>query len=210
MKKSLFLFIYFFFLDCSISVFASSASAGSSGSTNISISAGSITSPTYYVASAGLAGDAVFSGIVANVWDGNNSIFFSSEQNSTLEYNAPFKDSAFDVDILLPNVTASVSGGSVTSISVDYVGAFSTAVNGFNGSDARFVEAPEIIIAAPDGTGDTATATASVSSGELSIPSVSGGFSATPVATRAFSIYRGTKSYNRWRSPLRQNYGYIE
>ena len=175
MKKCLFLFIYFFFLDCPISVFASSASAGSSGSTNISISAGSVSSPTYYVASAGLAGDAVFSGVVANVWDGNSSIFFSSEQNSTLEYNAPFKDSAFDVDILLPKVSASVSGGSVTSISVDYIGAFSTSVNGFNGSDARFVEAPEIIIAAPDDTGDTATATASVSSGELSIPSVSGG-----------------------------------
>ena len=191
MKKSLVLLLSSFFFFFGASLFSADTSAGFSGSTTQSITAGSIASPTYYVASAGLSGDVVYSGIVDAVWDANNSVYFSSEQNSSLDYNPPFKDSAFDKDILLPRVTATLSGDAVGSITVDYLGAYGTSVNGFNGSDTRFVEAPEIIIDAPDGSGSgddvTATATATISSGELSIAVASGGggdgYTAAPKVT---------------------------
>ena len=123
MKKSLVLLLSSFFFFFGASLFSADTSAGFSGSTTQSITAGSIASPTYYVASAGLSGDVVYSGIVDAVWDANNSVYFSSEQNSSLDYNPPFKDSAFDKDILLPRVTATLSGDAVGSITVDYLGA---------------------------------------------------------------------------------------
>ena len=166
---------------------ASSQSAGFSGSTTLTIDAGNSGTPKYYIASAGLSSDPIYTGFVAAVHDNNNSLTFLSEQNSTLDLNPPFVQGAFNKDILLPRITVSRSGDSVNSVTVDYLGSYTESRNGF----VALPFAPQILIDAPDGEGDTAIITSSVdANGKLSaapdpnIPGSGGsGYNTDPKAT---------------------------
>ena len=97
MKNCLFSLFCFLVVTNLHLLVASSHSAGFSGSTTVTVGAGNSYQPTYYIATAGLAGDPVYSGVVANVHDGNNSLTFASEENSTLGMNPPFVQGAFNM-----------------------------------------------------------------------------------------------------------------
>ena len=131
MKNCLFSLFCFLVVTNLHLLVASSQSAGVSGSTTVTVGAGNSYQPTYYIATAGLAGDPVYSGVVANVHDGNNSLTFASEENSTLGMNPPFVQGAFNKDILLPRITVGRSSTTVNSVTVDYLGSYTESRNAF-------------------------------------------------------------------------------
>ena len=65
MKNCLFSLFCFLVVTNLHLLIASSQSAGFSGSTTVTVDAGNSYQPTYYIATAGLAGDPVYSGVVA-------------------------------------------------------------------------------------------------------------------------------------------------
>ena len=184
MKNCLLSLLCFLVFLCTHSLIASSQSSGFSGSTTLTIDAGNSVTPKYYIANAGLSSEPIYTGLVAAVHDNNNSLTFLSEQNSTLDLNPPFVQGAFNKDILLPRITVGRSGTSVNSVIVDYLGSYSDSRNGF----VALPYAPQILIDAPDGDGESAVLTSSVdANGKLSatVPSGSGGsgYNTDPKAT---------------------------
>ena len=109
------------FVLSSFLLFTASANVGAiAGSNIISISGGTSSAPTYKIVSASSVGDAVYSGVVDSVTDSDTLTFatITDEDNNTV--NPFFAAGTFNKDAQVPKLTASVSSGSVSSISISY------------------------------------------------------------------------------------------
>ena len=84
---------------------------------------GNFTAPTYRVLSAGLSGEVAYYGVVDASDNSSKSVSFSIDTNATGDSVYPFAaDGVFDPTFLLPKLTAVVSSGSLTSVSINYYG----------------------------------------------------------------------------------------
>ena len=158
--KFVFLFSYLLFH----SLWASNHSAGYGGSTQVTIPEGNTTAPTYRVLSTGLSGDIAYSGVVQSSDNTTKSISFSIDENASESVVYPFAaDGVFDPNFLLPKIgTPVISSNSVASVPAPtYFGAFSSN----NGYDPGFDGgAPDLVVDAPIGNGETASVSAVVNS----------------------------------------------
>ena len=97
-----------------------------------------------------------------------SSITFATGTDENNNTTYPFAAAGvFNPNAQIPKLTASVSGA-VTSIAVSYPG-------GFDNTGSGFSAAPELVVDLPSSGDDGATATATVSSGEITSVSVSSG-----------------------------------
>jgi hypothetical protein len=159
-----------------------SANVGAIAGSNIfSISAGSASSPTYKIVSASSVGDAVYSGVVDTVVDSDTLSFATSTDEDNNTANPFYAAGAFNKDAQVPELTASVSGGAVTGVSVSY------GSDGYQSSRTGFTNAPQILISS-GGDGNDSVATATISSGEITSISVSNGGSGYSSAPEAIVI----------------------
>ena len=162
------------FLPCI--VFSASNVAGLSGSIEKIITntaSNPAKAPVFTVVSAGVTGDAVFSGQVTRHVDSTKINFEPSSDSSETAIN-PFVTGVFNSSVKTPILTASRSGAGVGTINITYAG-------------SGFSSAPEIIIDYPTSGDDQATATASINgSGEISgisITNAGSGYDADPGVT---------------------------
>ena len=155
-------------------MWATSHSAGYGGSTEVSIPEGNFTSPTYRVLSAGLSGEVAYYGVVDASDNSSKSVSFSIDTNATGDSVYPFAaDGVFDPTFLLPKLSAVVSSGSLTSVSINYYGTYAEAQNGYSpGFDGG---APDLIVDAPPSAGERATVSATVSGGAITAITVESG-----------------------------------
>ena len=149
--------------------------AGISGSiqkTIVNTASNPAKAPVFTVVSAGVAGDAVFSGQLSSVT--STTINFESSSDTSETTVNPFISGVFNSSVKSPILTPSLSGAGVGSIAITYAG-------------SGFSTAPEIIIEYPTTGDDQATATASINgSGEISgisITNAGSGYSSAPTAT---------------------------
>ena len=81
-------------------VSANEQSSEFSGTNSIYLESASQSSPKYYISSVSASGDAVFSGTVENRWDGNSSVSFTVDTNSSGDTVWPiFASGVFKTDI---------------------------------------------------------------------------------------------------------------
>tara|TARA_B100000212_G_scaffold339056_1_gene316727 strand:+ start:898 stop:2964 length:2067 start_codon:yes stop_codon:yes gene_type:complete len=143
---------------------SNSQSSEFSGSNSFTVSAGTSSSPKYYITSVATSGDPVFSGTVVDSgggWDTNSSISFGTDTNSSGSVVYPFaSDGVFNPSVQIPDIGVTFDG-SVSALSASYYGGYKNTGIGFAGG------APEIIIEGPSDGADGAAATATVSSGEI-------------------------------------------
>ena len=125
---------------------------GVSGSLTTTIPAGSILTPSYSVVTAGIAGEAVYSGQIES--STSTTISFESSSDSSEVTIHPFVSGVFNSSIITPILTSSLSGAGVGSIAITYAG-------------SGFTTAPELIIDYPTSGDDQATATCTISSGAI-------------------------------------------
>ena len=151
---------------------------GVSGSSSVTLN-GTSGAPNYLILTISASEDVVYTGVVSTTpgSDDNNISFSTSidEDNTTIN---PFVGGAFNFFAQVPELAVSAGGGTVSSISVSYN-------DGFDSTRGGFANAPEIFIDFPDGGGDRATATATVSSGEITGVSITSGgssYTSTPQA----------------------------
>ena len=141
---------------------ASANVGGIAGSNIMTISAGSASAPTYKIVSASTAGEAVYTGVVDAVTDSDTLSFATTTDESNATVYPFFASGAFNKDAQVPTLTVTITSNAVASISRSY------GTDGFQGSVTGFTNAPQIIISGSDGGGTQATATATVTSGEIS------------------------------------------
>lgn len=159
-----------------------SANVGAIAGSNIfSINGGTASSPTYKIVSASSVGDAVYSGVVDTVVDTDTLSFatITDEDNNTV--NPFYADGVFDRDAQVPELTASVSGGAVSGVSVSY------GNDGYQSSRTGFTNPPQILISS-GGDGNDSIATATISSGQITSISISNGGSGYSSAPEAIVI----------------------
>ena len=167
MKKithcTLFIFVFsnFFLLSTSANVGAIA------GSNIISISGGTASAPTYKIVSASSVGDPVYTGTVDSVTDADTLTFATTTDEDNNTVYPFFAAGAFHKDAQVPQLTASVSSGSVSSISISY------GTDGYQSSRTGFTNAPQIIISSGDE--NQSTATSSITAGEITSVSVTSG-----------------------------------
>lgn len=146
---------------------------GMSGSNIFTIAEGNSTAPTYKIVSASSFGTAVFQGTVSAVSNSDKNITFDSyEDENNVTLYPFFAAGSFDLNVMIPQVSATVTSGSVSGVS------FSNSHYGtIFSSSYGFSSAPEIIISPSDGGGDNAEVTANIDgNGEItSFSLVSGG-----------------------------------
>jgi hypothetical protein len=130
--------IFLFTLFIPLFVYAAKNVGGVSGSMETVIQAGSASSPTYAVVSAGISGDAVYTGQISS--QTSTTISFESSSDSSEATVNPFISGVFNSSVKTPILTASLSGAGVGSIAVTYAG-------------SGFSTIPEIVIDFPT-TGD--------------------------------------------------------
>ena len=125
--------IYALFPTLVISLSAQSQSSEFSGTNAITVAGGSTTSPKYSVVSAGISGEVAFTGNVVAVWDGNSSVSFGSDTNSTGDVQYPFASSGvFNQSVQIP-VFSVTSNGAVSAITPTYHGGYKSSAIGFAG-----------------------------------------------------------------------------
>ena len=141
---------------------------GMSGSNSFTIAGGDSTNPTYKIVSASSFGSAVFQGTVSAVSNSDNNITFATDTDDNNDTVYPFfAAGSFDPDVMIPQASVNVSGGSVTGVTFSY--GSMTVTDGFS-------TAPEIIISPSDGGGDNAEVTSTINgSGEITGFTVSSG-----------------------------------
>ena len=141
---------------------------GMSGSNSFEIAEGNSTDPTYKIVSASSFGPAVFRGTVSAVSNSDNNITFATDTDDNNDTVNPFYAAgSFDPDVMIPQASVTVAGGSVTGVTFSYGGM--TVTEGFS-------SAPEIIISPSDGGGDNAEVTSTINgSGEITGFTVSSG-----------------------------------
>ena len=114
---------------------------GQVGTTSFTVEEGNATNPTYYIASAPLSTDVVFTGQVSGFNNSNNCISFDTDTNSSGAIIYPFHgDNVFLNDVQIPEITVTVTSGQVVTTSVTY---FDT---GFDTNKPGFTDAPEIVL----------------------------------------------------------------
>ena len=150
-------------------LFSASNVGGVSGSISKTITAATAANPSYSVVSAGITGDAVYTGQLVSVTSTTIS-FEPSSDSSEVSIN-PFISGVFNSSVKSPILASSLSGAGVGSVAITYAG-------------SGFSAAPEIIIEYPTSGDDLATATASINgSGEISgisITNAGSGYSVAP------------------------------
>ncbi len=162
-RVSFFLVPFSLLLGLNYSLFSSGV-GGYSASNTFTVNSGNSTNPTYQISSAAIAGDAVYSGVVSSSDSSSVTFATGTDENNVTTY--PFAGAnVFNPNAQIPNLTANGTGSSVT---VSYPG-------GYDATGSGFASAPEIIIDAPSGGGDTSTATATISSGEITGITVTAG-----------------------------------
>ncbi len=140
-----------------------------SGASTLSVDAGTIASPSYKVASIGIAGDPFYKGAVASV-SGNVLTFETTTDSDGVPIN-PFVPSALAAGVA--HLKAAIGGGAVTGLT-DEAG---NPISGTNteGSGLDNSNPPTITIADPDTGDDVAIASLTVALGKITGASVSGG-----------------------------------
>ena len=142
---------------------------GVSGSLSTTIQGGTVATPKYAVVSAGISGEAVYTGQILS--STTTTISFESSSDSSETNIDPFTSGVFSSNVKSPVLTASLSGAGVGSIAITYSG-------------TGFSVAPEIVIDYPTTGDDQATATATINgSGQISgisITSAGSGYDAPP------------------------------
>ncbi len=162
-RVSFFLVPFSFLLGLCSSLFSSGV-GGYSASNTFTLNSGNSTAPTYKIASASISGDAVYSGVVSSSDSSSVTFATGTDENNATTY--PFAGAnVFNPNAQIPNLTADGTGSSIT---ISYPGGYDSTGSGFD-------SAPEIIIDAPSDGGDTSTATATVSSGEITGITVTAG-----------------------------------
>jgi hypothetical protein len=144
-----------------------------SGSMETVIQAGSTSTPSYAVVSAGITGDPIYTGQIEST-PTTTTVHFESSSDSSETIVNPFISGVFNSSVKTPILTASLSGSGVGSISY---AAF---------AGEGFTTAPEIIIDFPVEGDDQATATCTVSSGAINgitITNAGSGYDAAPTVT---------------------------
>jgi hypothetical protein len=120
------------------------------GTVAISVGDGSssVSSPSYKVMSAGLAGEAIYNGVISAVT--TNTISFDVNSSSDADGNAedPFVPGVFSSGVKVPVLTPSLSGQAVNGIAITYGG------SGFSANNP-----PKVFIDYPDGDDNQSTAT---------------------------------------------------
>jgi hypothetical protein len=141
----------------------------------------------------GLSGDIAYSGVVQSSDNTTKSISFSIDENASENVVYPFAaDGVFDPNFLLPKIgTPVISSNAISSVPAPtYFGEFSSNNGydpGFNGG------APDLVVDAPIGNGETASVSAVVNSaGKItSITVISGGSGYDPSNPPKVSIVGG-------------------
>jgi hypothetical protein len=140
------------------------------GSSIFTISGGSPATPTYKIVSASAVGDPVYSGVVDSVVDSDTLSFATSTDEDNNSVNPFYAAGSFQNDVQVPELTASVSGGAVSAITITYGGN-----GGFITSRAGFDNAPQILISSGEDD-NVSTATSSINSdGKITSVSVDNG-----------------------------------
>lgn len=154
---------------------ASAEVGGISGSSSVTLN-GTSGAPNYLILTMGSSEESVFTGAVDSVSDSNITFAASTDdENVTTD---PFIAGSFFKDAQVPSLTVTRSGTTVGSIAISYGGGFVSYLGGFS-------NAPNILIDYPDGGGDLATATSTVSSGQItgiSITTAGSTYNTTPTA----------------------------
>ena len=160
-------------------VFGQNLACGLVGSSSVSVgdADSNVSNPTYYIASAPLSQDAVFTGTVASFDNSNAQLTFSADTNASGAVTYPFYgDNIFVPSVQIPSFTVTVVGGAVTSVSpVWQPGTFKTTKTGFT-------DAPELLLYDAD-CNISAELSANVVSGKLDSVTVSNGgsgYASTP------------------------------
>ena len=141
------------------------------------MSGGNSTNPTYYIASAPISADSVYTGTVSSTDDANAYLLFDTETNASGTVFYPFNgDSVFKPDVQIPEINASISGGELSSVTATY----HTAT--FSSSKTKFGDAPEIVFYDAD-FNESAEVTAAITSGQItsfSIDNNGSGYQSAP------------------------------
>lgn len=148
---------------------------GVSGSSSVTLN-GTSDAPNYLILTIAGSEDPVFTGLVDSVSD-TNITFATSTDDENLT-TSPFIAGAFYKDAQVPKLAVTRSGTGVGSVAVSYGG-------GFVNSEGGFDNPPNIQIDYPDGGGDLAEVSATVSGGEItsiSVDSAGTTYNANPIA----------------------------
>ena len=151
-----------------------------SGASTLSVDAGTIASPSYKVASIGIAGDPFYEGAVASV-SGNVLTFETTTDSDGATIN-PFVPSALAAGVA--HLKAAIGGGAVTGLTDEAGNPIS--VSNTEGSGLDNANAPTITIDDPDSGDDAATATASVADKKIigiTITNAGSGYTTVPEVT---------------------------
>jgi hypothetical protein len=176
MKKAFPLFsLCLVFFCCQNQPVSGSDVGGYSGTVAISVGEAnsSVTNPDYKVVSAGLAGEAIYIGVISDV----NATAITFEVNSSTDADGndedPFVSGVFNSAVKVPVLAAVLSGATVGSIAKTYAG------SGFSAGNS-----PQVFIDYPDGDDNQSTATVTLDgSGAIDVVSVTNpgaGYSLAP------------------------------
>jgi hypothetical protein len=151
-----------------------------SGAASLSVSAGTVATPSYKVASIGVSGDPFYEGAVASV-SGNVLTFETTTDSDGLTIN-PFVPNALAAGVA--HLKAAIGGGAVTGIT-DEAG---TPISGTNSESSGLDNSnpPTITIGDPDSGDDAATASATVAGGKITgitITNAGSGYTTVPEVT---------------------------
>ena len=153
------------------------SATGLVGTSSFQVSGGNSTNPTYYIASAPISADSVYTGTVSSTDDANAYLLFDTETNASGTVFYPFNgDSVFKPDVQIPEINASISGGELSSVTATY----HTAT--FSSSKTKFGDAPEIVFYDAD-FNESAEVTAAITSGQItsfSIDNNGSGYQSAP------------------------------
>ena len=153
--KNCFVYFYLFFQ------FVLIKSYGLVGSTSFEVQGGNSTNPTYYIASAPLSSDVVFTGQVSGFDNTNGYISFDIETNSSGATSYPFHgDNVFVPGVQIPEISISVTSGQVNTPTVTW------NPGTFKSNKPGFTEAPEIVLYDAD-FNQSAELNATIASGQL-------------------------------------------
>jgi hypothetical protein len=180
MKKAFPLFsLCLAFFCCQNQPVSGSDVGGYAGSVAVTVgdASSSVTSPSYKVVSAGLAGEAIYTGVISDV----NATAITFEVNSSTDADGndvdPFVPGVFNSEVKVPVLTLTMSGSSpnqaVGSITVTSGGSGFTANN-----------PPQVFIDYPDGDDNQSTATLGLNGSgvvdSVSVTNGGGGYSEEP------------------------------
>ena len=136
------------------------------GTSSFQVSGGNSTNPSYYIASAPISADSVFTGTVASTDDANAYLLFDTETNASGDVFYPFGgNSVFLPGMQIPELNASISNGQVTAVNSNYY------TETFNSNKDKFTDPPEVVLYDAD---FNETALVSISPAQISSGKITG------------------------------------